>query len=72
MATFPDDPSAQYWAAVLRDEGIRSTVRPLSGAAFGRLARTPHGLYVQARDAERAKELLEEATHSSQHKEEGG
>ncbi len=60
---FPNEMITELWADILRQEGIKSMIKPQLGGygPWGHDSFIPHGLYVSDDNAKRAKEIMAEA-----------
>jgi hypothetical protein len=63
LEVYPNEMLAHFWADVLRQEGIKSMVKPQNAgySAWGRDSFIPHALLVLSGNIVQAKEIIKEA-----------
>ena len=62
LEVYPNEMIAQFWADILRQEGIRSLIKPQYAGygGWGRDSFIPHALFVLGENIERAREAIKE------------
>lgn len=62
LEVYPNEMIAQFWADIVRQEGIRSMVKPQNAGygAWGRDSFIPHALFVLSENIVQAREIIKD------------